>query len=115
MTEEPVRIGVLGAARIVRGALLQPSTAVRGVEVVAIAARDPDRAAGYAAKHRIPRVHSSYAELLDDPDIDAVYVPMLREVIDAIRRGHLQHPRHSAADTLAVFRTIDVIFQQLRA
>lgn len=42
------------------------------------------------------------------------YVPMLREVVDAINRGLLEHPRHPAADTLAVFRTIDAIFEQLR-
>lgn len=43
------------------------------------------------------------------------YVPMLREVIDAISRGLLEHPRHSAADTLAVFRTIDAISDQLKS
>ena len=42
------------------------------------------------------------------------YVPMLREVVDAISRGLLEHPRHPAADTLAVFRTIDTILEQLR-
>ena len=40
-----LRIGVLGAARIVKTALLVPSHAVEGVEVTAIAARDRDRAA----------------------------------------------------------------------
>jgi predicted dehydrogenase len=72
----PVRIGVLGAARIVKGALIAPSRMVDDVEVTAVAARDPDRAAEYAARHGIPRVHRSYDELLADPSLDAVYVPL---------------------------------------
>jgi predicted dehydrogenase len=76
MTEVPLRIGVLGAARIVRGALLQPSMNVTGMDVAAIAARDPRRAAAYAIKHRIRNVRHSYEELLGDPDIDAVYIPL---------------------------------------
>jgi predicted dehydrogenase len=71
-----VRIGVLGAARIVKTALLVPSRAIEGVEVIAIAARDRDRAAAYASRRGIPRVHASYRALLDDPELDAVYVPL---------------------------------------
>lgn len=43
------------------------------------------------------------------------YVPMLREVIAAINHGVIDHPVHTAADTIAVFRTIDEIFAQIRA
>src|SRR5262249_52446682 len=46
------------------------------VSVVAIAARDPGRAARFAARHGIPRVQGSYEALLGDPEIDAVYVPL---------------------------------------
>src|SRR5204862_5394867 len=55
-----VRIGVLGAARIVKTALLVPSHAIEGVEVTAIAARDRDRAAAYASRRGIPRMPASY-------------------------------------------------------
>jgi predicted dehydrogenase len=72
----PIQIGIIGAARIVRLALLAPARKVDGVTVTAVAARDPARARAYAAKHGIPRVHDSYEALLADPDIDAVYVPL---------------------------------------
>ncbi len=49
---------------------------MRDVEVVAVAARDPDRARRFARRHRIPRVHRTYDDLLSDPDIDAVYIPL---------------------------------------
>ncbi len=71
-----LKIGVLSAARIATNALIHPAEEVDGVEVVAIAARDHDRAAEAARKHGIPRVHDSYEALLADPDIDAVYIPL---------------------------------------
>ncbi len=72
----PLRIGVLGAARITPAALVEPARALPGVEVVAIAARDRARAIAFAAAHAIPEVHGSYEELVADPAVDAVYNPL---------------------------------------
>jgi predicted dehydrogenase len=71
-----MRIGVLGAARIAPAALLRPARVVDGVEVGAVAARDRGRASAFAAKHGVATVHDSYADLLADPSLDAVYVPL---------------------------------------
>lgn len=73
---ESVRIGVLGAARILPRALLTPARQTPGVAIVALAARDRRRAEAVARRHGIARVHDDYAALLGDPDIDAVYVPL---------------------------------------
>ncbi len=73
---EPLRIGILGAARIAPMALVRPARSVPGAAVAAVAARDEARARRFAARHGIPRVHRSYAELLADPGIDAVYNPL---------------------------------------
>ena len=70
-----VSVGVLGAARIVQSALLEPAADLDGVEVTAVAAREPERAVAFAREHGIPRAPRSYDEIVDDPDIDAVYVP----------------------------------------
>jgi predicted dehydrogenase len=72
----PIRIGVLGAAAIVPQALTNPARSVPEASIVAIAARDPARAEGFARKHHIPRVHLTYNDLLHDPDIDAIYNPL---------------------------------------
>jgi predicted dehydrogenase len=73
---QPIRIGVLGAARIAPAALIRPARHVAGAEVVAVAARDQSRAAAFAAKHGVPRVVGSYEELVGDAQIDAVYNPL---------------------------------------
>jgi predicted dehydrogenase len=72
----PLRIGVLGAARIAPLALINPAKQNSEVVVAAVAARDASRADAFAAKHDIPRVHESYEALIADPDLDAVYNPL---------------------------------------
>ena len=75
-SDRPLRIGILGAARIAPMALIRPARQVAGVAIVAVAARDPQRARAFATKHAIPRVHDTYDDLLAAADIDAVYNPL---------------------------------------
>lgn len=67
---------MLGAARIAPTAIIRPARDVAAAEVVAVAARDPERARRFASKHHIARVHDTYDDLLDDASIDAVYNPL---------------------------------------
>lgn len=76
MAAAPLRIGVLGAARIVPNALLKPARVVEGVVVDAVAARDVNRANAFARRHGIPRVLDSYEALVNDPALDAIYNPL---------------------------------------
>ncbi len=71
-----VRIGILGAARIAPLALVKPAKENGEVVVAAVAARDVSRGHAFAAAHGIARVHHSYQDLIDDPEIDAVYNPL---------------------------------------
>jgi xylose dehydrogenase (NAD/NADP) len=71
----PVRIGILSTAHINR--LVLPGAAKSDrVEVTAVASRDGERARAYAAEKGIECAYSSYDELLADPDVDAVYIPL---------------------------------------
>jgi predicted dehydrogenase len=72
----PLRLGILGAARIAPMALVRPAKRVPGVSVAAVAARDPARAERFARRHGIARVHGDYAALIADPELDAVYNPL---------------------------------------
>ncbi len=71
---QPLRIGILGAARIAGRAVIEPAKAL-GHELVAVAARDLGRAQAYAGQHGIARAYGSYADLLADPDVEVVYNP----------------------------------------
>jgi xylose dehydrogenase (NAD/NADP) len=71
----PLRIGVLGAARIAR-LFVEAVRPSRKVSVTAVASRDAKRAAAFARDTGIARVHASYDALFADPAIDAVYVPL---------------------------------------
>jgi predicted dehydrogenase len=73
---KPVRIGVLGAARITPAAMIKPARTSPEAEVVGVAARDRARADAFASKHGVPRVFDTYADLLADPDVDAIYNPL---------------------------------------
>lgn len=74
MTIDPLRIGLVGASRIAVPAIIEPTRTLSGLEVTAVAARDPARAERYAEEHGIPRAHASYDALMNDPDIDLVYI-----------------------------------------
>jgi predicted dehydrogenase len=72
----PLRIGVLGAAAIAPNAIVKPAQKTPRAQVVAIAAREEPRARAFATRHGVPVVHRTYLDLIDDPDIDAVYNPL---------------------------------------
>src|ERR1700739_4287403 len=72
----PVRIGILGTARVAPMALVNPAKDSSEVEVAAVAARDVARAQAFAAQHGVPRVHDSYEALIADPELDAVYIAL---------------------------------------
>lgn len=69
---QPLRIGILGAARITERALVAPARSA-GHRLVAVAARS--RAEAFAAAHGVERTHGSYAELLADPEVEMAYSP----------------------------------------
>jgi len=75
-SKEVIRWGVLGAARIAINQVIPALQQVASAQVVAIASRDLGRARDVAARFSIPKAFASYKALLDDPDVDAVYIPL---------------------------------------
>ena len=73
--DNPLRIGILGAARIAR-LFVEGVRASRLVSVTAVASRDVNRARAFAQDANVARVHSSYEDLLGDPEIEAIYIPL---------------------------------------
>jgi predicted dehydrogenase len=71
-----VNWGVLGAANIAVKHALPGMTAAPNARLLALASRDLAKARAVAESLDIPRAYGSYDELVADPEIDAVYVPL---------------------------------------
>lgn len=67
--------GLLGTARITRKIIPAMRQAERN-QVLAVASRDAQRAEAFAAEWSIPRSYAGYEALLDDPEVQAVYIPL---------------------------------------
>jgi predicted dehydrogenase len=70
-----MRWGILGTARINRRVIPAMRLARRS-ELAAVASRDRGRAEACAREWCVPRAIAGYQALLDDPGIDAVYIPL---------------------------------------
>jgi predicted dehydrogenase/aryl-alcohol dehydrogenase-like predicted oxidoreductase len=70
-----LRWGILSTARI-NEKMLAAARASDRAEVVAVASRDTERAKAYAKAHGIERAYGSYASLLADPAVDAIYISL---------------------------------------
>jgi D-xylose 1-dehydrogenase (NADP+, D-xylono-1,5-lactone-forming) len=71
---------VLGAADIADRAVLPAITASSNGRLVAVASRDSSRAHQLASKHSFEKVSASYEALLDDSDVEAVYIPLVNNL-----------------------------------
>src|SRR5262245_17138757 len=73
---EPVRWGILGAAGIAESSFLPALADAGGGRPVVIGARDGSRAERWASDHGVVRGAEGYTAVVEDPDVDAVYVPL---------------------------------------
>jgi predicted dehydrogenase len=79
-TGKRLRWGVLGVAKIATQKVIPAIQQAGNCEVVAIASRDPGKATAAGRTLGIPRAYGGYQELLDDPDVDAVYIPLTNDL-----------------------------------
>src|SRR3954466_15060213 len=100
---EPLRVGILGAARITELAMVKPA-GITGTRLVSVAARDRSRAEGFAEKYGVEKVLGSYDEVIADPDVEAVYNPLSNSLhakwnVAALEAGkHLLTEKPSASN-----------------
>src|SRR5947208_2074192 len=71
----PVKWGIVSTANINRN-VIPGAHASDKVELLAVGSRDQGKADAYAREWEIPRAYGSYEDLLADPDIEAVYIPL---------------------------------------
>ncbi|MGH8872921.1 MAG: Gfo/Idh/MocA family protein [Acidimicrobiia bacterium] len=73
---EPVRWGVLGCADIAIKKVIPAMLGSEMSQVTAIASRSAEKASATADELGIPTAHGSYQDLLVDPGVEAVYIPL---------------------------------------
>jgi predicted dehydrogenase len=73
---DPVRWGILGAAGIAESSFLPALAEARDGSAVVVGARDARRAERWADEHGVDHAVEGYAAVLDDPAIEAVYIPL---------------------------------------
>ena len=101
---KPLRIGILGAARIAPSAIIFPAQAT-GHLLVAVGARDKGRATEFAKQYQIEKAYGSYQEVIDDPNVDVVY--------NALHNGG--HPQNPKTPSLLIEYFFDGIAPNSRA
>jgi predicted dehydrogenase len=79
-TETKLRWGILGCARITRRGLIPGLRSSVRNELRALASRNPEQVKAWAEEFHVPRAYASYQEVLDDPEVDAVYIPLPNEL-----------------------------------
>ena len=73
---ERIKWGVLGNAEIARVCVIPAMQKSSNGMVYGLATRSPENARQLAAENNISRVYQGYDDLLADPEIDAVYIPL---------------------------------------
>lgn len=71
--DKVIRWGIVGAGRIAHQ-FSQDMAVVDNAQLVAVAARDGDRAREFADRYGATHAHDGYQALYDNPEVDAVYV-----------------------------------------
>src|SRR6478672_12020348 len=72
---DAVKWGILSTAHINRK-VIPGAHASDKVELIAVASRDLERAEEYAREWKIDRAYGSYEALLEDDDVEAVYISL---------------------------------------
>ena len=93
MSTQKLRWGILGVAKI-NDRLLPAFAKAANADLRAIASRSLDKATEAAKAAHIPVAHGSYEALLDDPAIDAVYIPLPNTMHDEWTRKAAERGKH---------------------
>ena len=73
-TKEQLRWAFIGASDIAKTRMIKAINAQPNSRVAAVFSSNADRAKAYAAENRIPKAYDNLKTLLDDPEIDVVYI-----------------------------------------
>jgi predicted dehydrogenase len=83
-----IRWGIASTGKMAEG-FARDFANVPDATITAVGSRHPESAGEFAARHGIPTAHGSYRALVDDPDVDVIYIAT-------------PHPQHHAIAKAAI-------------
>lgn len=89
---QKVRWGVLGTANIARGCTIPGMKLSKSCELYAVAGRSIDKARSFMDDFGFQKAYGSYEELIEDPEVQAIYIPLPNDlhfkwVTAALKKG----------------------------
>ncbi len=94
----PLRFGVLGCARVFERRMVPAFQNTESVQLLAVASRTDEKARITAEKHGIPKFYGSYEALLEDPEIEAVFIPLPNDAHSEWTQKALEAGKHVLCD-----------------
>ncbi|SCX77668.1 Predicted dehydrogenase [Pseudobutyrivibrio sp. AR14] len=91
---EKVKWGVLGTANIAKGCTIPGMQQVDTCELYAIAGRDINKALKFKDDFGFQKAYSSYEELIEDSEVQAIYIPLPNGLHLKWVKEALQHKKH---------------------
>jgi D-xylose 1-dehydrogenase (NADP+, D-xylono-1,5-lactone-forming) len=102
-----VKWGIISTANINR-LFLDGARQANGVEIVAVGSRDGAKGEAYARQNDIPKAHATYEALLEDTDVEAVYISLPNSLHVEWSIRALQHGKHVLCEKPLSRRAADV-------
>ncbi len=112
--DKTIQWGILGTATIAVEQMIPALLKSKYCSVTAIASRNKEKAEKTANKFHIPKYYGSYQELLEDTEIEAVYIPLPNHLhvtwaIKALRAGkHVLVEKPIALNSIEARKLLEV-------
>ncbi len=113
---QKVKWGVLGTANIAKGCTIPGMKLAENCELYAIAGRNEEKAKAFQEEFGFTKAYGSYEALLEDPEVQAVYIPLPNGLHFDWVKAALEKKKHvlcekplalNASDARALFQTAE--------
>ena len=104
-----IKWGVLSTANIGMKQVIPAMQTIQNAEIIAIGSRDLKKAKEAAQKLNIPVAYGSYAEIINDPEIEAIYNPLPNHLHYETTMACIQAGKHVLCEKPLVLTSEEVI------
>lgn len=91
---QKVKWGILGTANIARWGTIPGMKLAQSCELYAIAGRNPEKAESYKKDYGFEKAYGCYEDLISDPDVQAIYIPLPNDLHIKWVKAALQNKKH---------------------